>query len=440
MDRKQSIHVMVKFAFCLSCAQGSLLTNPMIQKRQVDASFGQPHISSTIQKKIGQINWEVISAKLLGVACALLLGGLLVAGLWPFHSPRNQVTWVAGGNGLHFGSHGTILSSGNFKATSAHGNDPCSVEVWLAPDFTAGGGTFFAFYAPGSPRQFSLQQSISDLALRVDIRDGRYRTRTTRFYVGDIFRRGKPLFITVASNGGRTSVYIDGELVGTAPKFPLSERDFEGELVIANWPIKDDSWSGLMQGLAIYDQELSSAQVIRHYKTWMEKGRPDASANEGAVALYLFDERAGRVIHNQVRLGPDLYIPERYLVLDQAFLEPFWEEFHPGWGYWNDILINIAGFIPFGFLFCAYLSSAGWTKRPALVTILLGFMVSLTIESVQAFLPTRDSGTTDLMTNTLGTCLGVWLYRLNFWHVPFARIWTRIVETSAKDSTRTHMN
>jgi len=381
-----------------------------------------------------------MNSKLLGVACGLLLGGLLVAGLWPFHSPRNRVTWFGGGNGLHFGRHGTILSSGEFKAGNVPADAPCSLEIWLEPDFTAGGGTLFAFYAPGSPQQFSLQQSISDLALRIDIRDGRYRTRTTRFYVGDIFRRGKPLFITVASNGGRTSVYIDGELVETAPKFPLSGRDFEGELVIANWPRADDSWSGLLRGLAFYDQELSPAQVLHHYETWIEKGRPDVSQNERAVALYLFDEHAGRVIHNQVPSGTDLYIPDRYLVLDQAFLRPFWEEFRPAWSYWEYVLINIAGFIPFGFLFCAYFSLAGRIKRPALVTILLGFAVSLTIESLQAFLPTRDSGTTDVITNTLGTCFGVWLYRSNLWRVLFARIRTHLAGITAKDSPTTHMN
>lgn len=440
MDRKQSIHAMVEFTFRLSGEQPSLLTNPMIQKKQFDASFGRPRSSSAIQKRIGQINWGKISENLLGVACGLVLGGILAAGLWPFHSPKNQVTWFANGNGLHFGRHGTILSSGHFDATNAHENDPCSIEVWLEPDFTAGGGTLFAFYTPGSPRQFSLKQSISDLALRIDIRGGRYRTRTTRFYVGDIFRRGKPLFITVASNGGRTSVYIDGKLVETAPKFPLSARDFGGELVIANRPRAEDSWSGLLRGLAIYGQELSSAQVLHHYETWIKKGRPDTSENEGAVALYLFDERVGRVIHNQVRSRPDLYIPERYLVRDQVFLEPFWEEFHPSWSYWTNVLINIAGFIPFGFVLCAYLSLAGRIKRTALVTILLGFMVSLTIESVQAFLPTRDSGTTDLITNTLGTYLGVRLYQLNFWRVLFARIWTHLVGTTAKGSNWTRMS
>lgn len=428
MDRKQSFHDMVEFTFRFSCEEESLLANPMIQKKQDDATFGRPRITPEIQEKMGQINWEVTISKLLGVACGLVLGGLLVAGLWPFHSPRNQVTWFAGGNGLHFGRHGTILSSGKFKAANAPSDAPCSLEIWFEPDLTAAPATLFAFYAPGNPRQFSLNQSITDLALQNDIRDGRYRTLTTRlFYVEDIFRRGKPLFVTVTSKGGQTSVYIDGALARTAPKFPLASQDFDGELVIANTPIVDNSWSGLLRGLAFYDQEISPAQVFHHYETWIEKGRPDVSENERAVALYLFDERAGRVIHNQVPSGTDLYIPDRYLVLDQALLRPFWEEFRPTWSYWGDVLVNIAGFVPFGFLFCAYFSLAGRIKRPALVTILLGFTVSLTIESLQAFLPTRDSGTTDVITNTLGTCFGVWLYRLNLWRVLFTRIWTHLV-------------
>jgi len=376
--------------------------------------------------KNGQINREVLSPKLLGVASGLVVAGMLVAGLWPFHSPRNKVAWSADGKGLHFGRHGTIVSSGRFKAANVPADAPCSLEIWLEPDRTAGGGTLFAFYAPENPRQFSLQQSIADLLLASELRKGRYRTVITKLYFGGIFRRGKPLFVTVTSKGERMSVYIDGALVGSTPEFPLSSQDFDGKLVIGTLPKKDDSWSGLLRGLAFYDQELSPVQVLHHYQTWIEKGRPDISDNESAVALYLFDEREGRVVHNQVPSGTDLYIPDRYLVLDQAFLVPFWQEFRPNWGYWEDVLTNIAGFVPFGFLVCAYFSLARQIKTPELVTILLGFTVSFTIESLQAFLPTRYSGTTDLITNTLGTCIGVWLYRLNLWRLLVARIWTKL--------------
>jgi VanZ family protein len=403
----------------------------MIEKKPVDTLFDRPRILAEIQKKLGQINWEEASSKLLGVACGLLLGGLLVAGLWPFHSPRNQVAWFAGGNGLRFGRRGMILSSGKFKGASVAADAPCSLEIWFEPALTAASGTLFAFYAPGNPRQFALRQSISDLALQSNFRIGGYRTLTTRLYVDDVFRAGKPLFVTITAKGGWTSVYIDGALARTAPEFPLSSRDFDGALIIANSPRVGNTWSGLLRGLAFYDQEISPAQVSRHYETWVERGRPDISENERAVALYLFDERSGRVIHNHVPLGSDLYIPDRYLVLDQTYLRPFWLAYHPTWGYWSDVLINIAGFVPFGFLFCAYSALGGRVKRPALLTIFLGFTLSLTIESLQSFLPTRSSDMTDVITNTLGTCFGVWLYRLNFWRVLIPRVWAHLERNSA---------
>ena len=50
--------------------------------------------------------------KVLGVLCAAVLVGILTAGLWPFRAPKNEVSWLSNGNGLHFGEYGVILSSG----------------------------------------------------------------------------------------------------------------------------------------------------------------------------------------------------------------------------------------------------------------------------------------------------------------------------------------
>ena len=49
--------------------------------------------------------------KVLGLLCASVLVIILTAGLWPFHAPKNEVTWLSEGKGIHFGKHGVILSS-----------------------------------------------------------------------------------------------------------------------------------------------------------------------------------------------------------------------------------------------------------------------------------------------------------------------------------------
>jgi glycopeptide antibiotics resistance protein len=95
----------------------------------------------------------------------------------------------------------------------------------------------------------------------------------------------------------------------------------------------------------------------------------------------------------------------------QTLLELPWNEFHRQWSYLKDVLINIAGFVPLGVFFYAYFSSARRIRCAAVATAILGLIVSLTIEVLQAHLPTRNSGVTDVITNTLGTCIGIVIYR-----------------------------
>jgi len=347
------------------------------------------------------------------------LCGILVAGLWPFHSPRNQVHWLDKENGLRFGDYGTILSAGIFENASSDGLS-CSLEIWLEPASPWKVGTLVAFYSPFPPQQFSLQQSHTDLALQRDIEDSHHQDQLAAMFVDKVFRK-KRLFVTVTSDGLNTAVYIDGHLLTRSLGFGLSIKDLTGKLIIANSPLQNDSWSGQLRGLAIYSSELNAAQVIQHYKDWTRKGKPAIAQNERALALYLLDEHSGTIIHNQAKSSIDLYIPERYLVVHQLFLEPPWKEFHRQRGYLNNVLINIAGFIPLGFCFCVYFSSARRLRSAAVATVIVGLVVSLTIEVLQAYLPTRDSGVTDVITNTLGTCVGVVCYHAAA--LPLARVW-----------------
>jgi hypothetical protein len=163
-------------------------------------------------------------------------------------------------------------------------------------------------------------------------------------------------------------------------------------------------------GVGNYDTALDRAQIERHNSSWTKGGAPTLTSEDVCIALYLFNEHAGRVVHNKVRSEYDLYIPPKYMVLRQTVLDPVWRAFNWCLGFWQDAFINVAGFIPFGCFFCACFS-AGGLRMPALRASALGASVSLFIELTQAHLPTRDSSMSDLINNILGSILGAAAYR-----------------------------
>jgi hypothetical protein len=359
----------------------------------------------------------------LGLICVPVLGIILTLGLWPFHAPANEVAWLAAPThspqppttafrpGLTFGRFSTAFTSGAFQMPASGQESGASLEIWLQPRRIWDSSTLLSFCRPEARLQWSVRQSQTDLEIQTKGRNG---SRPARLYVDNVFRKPRPIFITIAAGAEGTKVYVDGVLAKTAPRFSLSTENFTGQLVVGDSPGQTDSWTGQLFGLAIYHRELTPYQVLRHYEAWTQKGRPEITSgkteDQRNVALYLLDERTGNIAHNQTGSGLDLHIPERYTVLDRVLLEPFWREFSLSWSYWSAALKNIVGFVPFGFVFFAWLSAIH-LKRPVLATVLLGTLVSLTIEVLQAWLPTRDSGMTDLITNTLGTWIGVVSYR-----------------------------
>src|SRR5579863_7653803 len=343
---------------------------------------------------------------MLGVLCGLVLCGILVAGLWPFHAPLNEVSWLTKTNGLRFGRHGTVMSSGPLPASAI--GAASAVEMWVKPSLSNKFHTLLAFSSPEHPRQFLVRRYQSGVVLRSE---ASIHSTVPEIYVANVFRSGEPVMLTISSGTRGTATYANGALLNNSSFFRFSSSDFATQLVFGTSPVDNDAWSGELLGLALYGQELSAAEVHRHFQSWTTKGRPDISENERVLALYLLDERQGRTVHDRTGSGIDLHIPERYTILREKFLAAPWDEFQPDWSYWTSFLINVGGFIPLGFIFCAYLTTAGKVSRPALMTIILGSAVSITIEVLQAYLPTRDSGMTDIITNTLGTALGVWLFR-----------------------------
>ena len=349
---------------------------------------------------------------LLRAICALVLLCIVVAGLWPFHAPRNEVIWLGQEDAVFFGRHGSIASARPLIADPKRADSSGSLQIWLEPTRVHSSATILGFYQPESRvSSFALRQSLGDLVLQRTTQNEAGQAKTVKIYIDDVLSHRKPVLVTISSNQSCTTVFVGGSVVRKLENFKLSSRDLVGRLVVGNSPATTHSWSGQLKGLALYDRELTADEVAQSFTDWTNSKHPDLTPSEGAVALYRFDERHGDVVHNQMDSATDLLIPECFFVLHKPFLERPWDEFRPDRNYWRDVGINVAGFVPLGFFFYAYFSSLRRIEHPVAITIALGFAVSLTIEVLQAYLPTRDSGMTDVITNTLGTSIGVMAFR-----------------------------
>lgn len=346
----------------------------------------------------------------LALICIAVLCTILTLGLWPFRAPANGVTWLANRNGLSLGRYSTVLSSGPFRTINPRSNPGASLEIWLQPHSIWDSGTVLLFYKPQNSFQFSVQQVQNALLLRKPTGD-EHIPGAANLQLAGVFRKPRPTFITVTAGVRGASIYVDGALATAEPRFRLSASDFNNWVVLGDSTRQPDSWRGQLFGFAIYGRQLDATQVFHNYVTWKQRGSPGLTLGESNIALYTFDQHTGRVVPDHAQSGVNLYIPKKYQVIDKIALEPIWTEFSMTRSYWSAALKNIVGFIPFGMCFYAYLS-ARHIKRAMVLTVALGTSASLTIEIMQAFLPTRDSGTTDLITNALGTWIGVISYRV----------------------------
>jgi hypothetical protein len=103
---------------------------------------------------------------------------------------------------------------------------------------------------------------------------------------------------------------------------------------------------GRTAGLAIYSKELKIEDALRHYEEWIDPSGSDE--NDGAIAHYWFPEAAGSEILSDEPSGPQLEIPAIFSVPHKPFLRSAKTEFKAARSYARDVLLIIAGFVPWG--------------------------------------------------------------------------------------------
>jgi VanZ like family/Concanavalin A-like lectin/glucanases superfamily len=347
---------------------------------------------------------------------ALAIGlalGISAACLWPFQAPKNEVSWLPDHDGLQFGGFGTVISAQPFRLPEADDNRGWSLELWVQPSRPTARGRLLSFYSPISTNRLSLRQDREAIVVSTDDKHEDRNPTQASLYCDGVFLAADPVLLSITATGQRTSVFVDGRLRRSSEIPTFSRRALDGQIILGDSPWRSESWPGQIRGLAVYGSELSPAEVSRHFNDWGADKAPALREEEFPAAMYRFNEHAGSIVRSQIQ-SVDLTIPERYMVAGKAFLAGPLEEYYPVWSYSESIAVNILGFVPFGYAWCGYLSLSfpRRTSVMALTTVILGAMLSLTVEVVQGFLPTRSSGVADIITNTLGTILGVAAYRL----------------------------
>ncbi|MCK9417960.1 MAG: VanZ family protein [Nitrospirae bacterium] len=361
-----------------------------------------------------------INRHYLGIICLCVIAIILFAGLWPREfNFENQVDLLADGKGIRFSGRGILYSPP--LVVYRHQNDESAqgsltIEMAVQPDKEWGRSLpIILAVDDGEPcERLLIGQWKKHLIIRSRRNNACFQSGNyAEISLENALTRGKAQFITIASGKDGTTLSIAGAMVKKYQHFSILKPGevLSGRLILGNSSTGNRSWQGTAATLAIHDQVLSSEEVLRDYTAWRDTKDLSPAGNRVPIAYYRFDERAGSVIKDHSGQGNDLIIPERFAPLHRQMLTPPWEDFQPTLKYARDVAINILGFIPFGFYIAWYLSERGISRlRVVIIVLMLGIGASLFIEIVQAYLPERTSQFIDVITNSSGTAIGIYLW------------------------------
>ena len=345
-----------------------------------------------------------------GIALALV-AVFLVAGWWPFERhPPNRVGWLTGRPGLHFRPNAIAVDTAArpFGATGEATDAGFTLELWLEAERVSDDDCahILTVHDGRMPSNLVLCQWQSELILRV------------RSAAGSVMEVGSPSalrvrqrrFVTVVADAHGTSFYLDGAPAGHFPSFMVPAGILEGRLLLGDSAVGKQGWTGNLMGLAIFDRALGAEEVARDYREWTGGESDRIRQASGVAALFTFDEHQGHDSYDAIARR-HLSFPPDYGVVEKRWLARPWEPGRFESLGAGDLVLNVLGFVPFGFFCCRFwrMGSPGQRVRHGLLTIAIGASISLLIEIVQAWLPERDSSLTDFVLNTLGTAIGAML-------------------------------
>ena len=211
-------------------------------------------------------------------------------------------------------------------------------------------------------------------------------------------------------------IYINGKMRvrKEIPGGRFSNWEPSYYLVLGNEGTGDRPWRGKMFLVAIYNRVLDEQEIRRNYLVgWLSESGFKAGTQrvcDGLVAGYLFEERNGHKVRDSsgTHIPLDLRIPRSIQTQKKAYLDFSNRSFYQNPHLLQDAILNVFAFIPVGFLLHAGLRTRyGSSLKIAALVFIAGTLFTFGIESLQHFSLTRDSSLVDVISNMLGTVIGI---------------------------------
>lgn len=346
------------------------------------------------------------NGKLLPLICIVLSLGLLFAGLWPFDfRPANNVHWIGGEHGLRFDPYGIVCSKEPLFGPRGPVDLalPFTIRMEVRPREEPSDSLprILSAYDEHGRELFFLGQWRFELILRI-LQDERLFHLRYRETGADGLHKDVTRSIVVRSDSNALTLFVDGVPAQTSPGVDfslLSDKRVPAWIILGNSPSGENPWRGDLRSLSFYPEALSPGDI--------------ESRRTHPVIHYGFSEGTGAICRGSADSRYDLVIPSVFQAPRKGILVPPWREQKYDRSFWKDVFVNILGFIPFGFAVYAWLRKNVERKSAAamIIAILLGAGISLFIELLQVYLPTRDSSLTDVINNVLGTYIGARLFQ-----------------------------
>ncbi len=345
---------------------------------------------------------------------------IITAGLWPFEilnyllGTTIKLHWLTDENGIETRPYTYLSTEGPTTQLSQSFKDSeeFSLEVYfmtLSKD-QSGPARIVSYSLDPKKRNFTLGQDQGALIFRLRTTNTNDNGSIPSFRAENIIQSGEKQHIQFTYDGKTENLYLDGKLIksfsGVSGNF--ANWASEHSVILGNELTGNRPWAGRLYLVALYNRVLNEKEITDNFNNVISNDHINSTGGRekrGLVGLYLFSEGKGDVVYDQSHANKAGNLYKTRLPKTEFSIGAFKK---PGTGkldYW-DIIINILGFLPMSFIVYLNFSNKNHALNIYILSMIIGVVLSFSIEYLQQYSTSRCPTTTDIVLNFTGVLAG----------------------------------